>query len=128
MSRMARLADVNEVRCNSRVWFQPEYATFARCPNAAEFKVAFRNGAFPQWVCSDHVRWWAKSGLVLGRSPSQAPAFETDAMVLAWGDLEESEQAGASLRAAHLAAGHTVIYRGMLMRPDGTSEPFKPTS
>lgn len=96
-----------------------------RCPNVAEYHVAFRDGGWDQWVCGEHVRWWAQRGQILGRTSESSPAFESDAMALEWGSPEESERAGEALKRNALEKGHGFLSGGIVYLPDGTVRPFK---
>lgn len=124
---VTRLASPGEIRCGSRVSFDPgsEPDEPVRCPNVAEYHVALRDGDWDTWVCADDVRWWAKSGQILGRVSESNPAFETDAMALEWGTPDEAERAAERLKRSALDRGHSFVSDGIEYLPDGTARPFK---
>ena len=124
---MTRLASSGEVRCGSRVGFDParEPDDPVRCSNVAEYHVALRDGSWDEWVCGEHVRWWAESGQVLGRASESIPAFESDAMAAAWGSPEEAERATEALKKSAINKGHSFISGEIEYLPDGTARPFK---
>lgn len=113
-----------EVQCGNEVRDEPwsDPWTFHRCPNVAEYLVAIRDGSNEMWVCGQHARGYGKRGKVLARATPERPAEETITMIGRWGTLVAAEAASRAKRSQLLADGRTILYQGMFIHPDGTSE------
>jgi hypothetical protein len=116
-----------EVRCNTNIAPIPQGpSNRERCPNAAEFLVSNRRpeetADNQQWVCGDHVSWWARSGTVLRRAAPENPPDETSMMLMNWGPPEVAQPLRQAWLAQALADDRTMISDGNVHVPDGTTK------
>jgi hypothetical protein len=124
---MTRPAVEGEIRCASRDYDPStgDYRSAPRCENVAEFHWTFRDGSAHQVLCEHHAVSHNRLG-VLTRVTPENPAVVTEWMIVEWGSEEDADQAWENLKNRSNAEGRTVMRKGVIYHPDGTTTRTRP--